>query len=912
MKTNREQALFLLVLVIAGLLIYLRHSGAYQSPPLPRERAFPLVEAPRVPEVRFPDTDEPRTQRGGRDVFMPPRDWNPLPPLILDPPPLPPIGAVGLLPEPSVESAHLRFFRLAPPPAAPAAAGAEPEQPAPAGEEDDASAEEGAAEDERFGGIDFPPAAGAEAAAPAPAEAALEKSYDWFKRKGRPRVYGYVLNPDKFALLDNPSLALQFKAVNVVTGKDSGTATFQRADLEGDGAFGQGFGFADTVRNRVVLERRLVKPSAGSVRSQLEAARKCLGWASEDAGAALEGAEQFLRSALSFNPLEADAWELLGRVQELAGDTEAEIGVCDEARAAGVADSRLETRRARILRRLGLAQAAESILRAGLRLNPNDQAAWAELGRVLLAAERGAEAVAALESALKVSGLSAEARQQLRVELVRALIRVNRAQEALSEVDRVLRLGGEQSEARVLKGVLDLMSGDTANAIGEFRTALEENPRHRAAVYDLGVALARGAGEPAALEQARARFQEAADLDPLAAFDSAVALGALEESAGNLEKAAFWFEEALLFEPGEPFGLYRAGRIARLSGDLESAEARLRESLERDGRITDVLNELGYTALLQDEPETAERYLRESLRREPDNREVRVLLGAALLRMNQVAAAREEFKMGAGDPQLPAAAALCGVAWCEYREGNVDQALQQFAAARAACPAESDPHRLYADRNQALVDDHRGKEQWVDRFNRKQIKNDWTLTEPHGPQIRLNGDGQLEISGVQRQESAGERSELSRVIAGAAFVLLEARFGVAASCEGKAGLRFAYERPGKDSGPQIMGEIAVARCADGSLRVLARSREEAEADWLEVPDVRLPAGQEFQLGIERTDAERGVFRILVDERVVLDGIEVSGLKKLRREVVGALFVEADARQNVAVTSGFVRVVRYQG
>ncbi len=905
MKANREQVLFLLVLLIAGLLIYLRHSGAYRSPALPRERPFTLVEAPRVPEVRFLGQDEPRWLAGGRDVFLPPRDWNPLPPLILDPPPLPPIGAVGLLPEPPVEAEHLRFFRLAPRPPSSAAENAGSEQPA------DGAPEEAAAEDARFGGVDFAPAA-AEPAAPAGDEAEHEKSYDWFKRKGRPRFYGYVLNADKFALLDDLSLPLQFKAVNVATGKDSGTATFTRADLDGAGAFGVGFGFADTVRNRVVLLRREVKPSAGSVRLQLEAARQCLGWAGEDEEAALEGAEQFLRSALSFNPAEADAWELLGRVEELAGDTEGELAVCDEARTAGVSDSRLETRHARVLLRLGLPEAAEDFLRDALKLNPNDQEAWAELGRMLLATQRGGEAVAALENALKVTGLSAEARQRLRVEQVRALIRTNRTSEALSQLDRVLSLGGEQTEARVLKGVLDLMAGDTANAIGEFRTALEADPRHRAAVYDLGVALARGSGEPADLEQARARFQEAADLDPLTAFASAVGLGALEEAAGNLEKAAFWFEEALLFEPGEPFGLYRAGRIARLSGDLDSAEERLRESLERDGRITDVLNELGYTALLQDEPETAEQYLRESLRREPENREVHVLLGAALLRVNQVQAAREEFLQGAGDPQLPDPAALCGVAWCEYREGNVDQALQRFAAARAASRAESDPHRLYADRNQASIEDHRGKEQWVDRFQRKQIKNDWDATESFGPTFRLDGAGLLEVSGVQRQDSDGERTELKRVVAGASFVLLEARFSVAASCEAKAGLRLAYERPGKDAGSQVMGEIAVARCADGSLRVRARSREEAESDWLEVPDVRLPAGVEFLLGIERTDADKGLFRVLVDERVVLDGIEVSGLKKLRREALGALFVEAEARQNVAVTSGFVRIVRYQG
>lgn len=913
MNMNREQGLFVAALVVLGLFGYLRVSDAYESPRLPRGKTIELAEAPPIAEVMFADRDDPRFDAEGRDVFLPPREWNPLPALGLDAPPLPEIGAVGLIPEPGVEPEHFSVFRRPPPPGAAELAARERARSEAAAA--DASADDVAAsgdEDSRFGGIDFSEQDPAEAVAD---DASLEKSYDWLKRPNQRRLFGVILNPDKFALLDDPTLQIRFKTINVQTGRELGTAAFERDGLDSAGSFGQGFGFADTVHTRVVLERRRVKPDAGNLRSQIEAARTCLSWHDEDPEAALQGAAEFLRSALSFNPKDAVAWELLGMVREQAFDTEGELKVYDDAREQGVDSARLDTRRALVYVRLHLEGLAETTLEAALKKTPNDFLARREYGRLLMNTDRASAAVEEFERAAQAAG-DAQERLEARLDLVRALIRVSRLGEAVTQVERVLRMGIESADAYLLKGTLELMSGQNGAARTAFHNALAIDPTHADSIYNLGVALGLVPDDPASAEQARSRLEEAQDLAPLTAFRSAVARGALEEALGNVEQAVRWFDEGLLFAPGDPFGLYRAGRIARWTGDLERAESLLRQSLEQDGRLVDVLNELGYVALLEDEPRRAEQYLRESLRREPGNRDTHILLGSALLRLNRVPEAQDEFSLGVGDPENPDPAALCGIAWCQYREGAVDDALQSFADARAVSPLPDDPFHVYADGNQVRIDDHRSKEQWIDRFDRKQIKNNWTVLEPFGPLASISPDGGVRFEGMQRPTDPDERTVLKRTLLGADLVLLEARITASARNEGVAGVYLAYEKQrGRGQGWQAYGEVAMGRFPDGTIRVLARSDyDELLLDWWEVPDVKVEADEEVLLTIERTEYERGRFQLRINERVVpfeLGELEVRALAKLKKQVVGGLFTSAGSRQNVAVQCDNVRIVRYR-
>ncbi|MFH0947191.1 MAG: tetratricopeptide repeat protein [Planctomycetota bacterium] len=916
MNANREQILFLVVLAITGVATYFNISGGYESSPLSRGKSFEPVPAPDMPVVQLSTSNEKADYSpDGRDIFAPPRDWNPLAPLVLDAPPLPEVGAVGLIPAPGVEAGHDTLFRRQPPPTAAelsVRARADSADEFAAGGAGEGGGSEGGTSgaDGRFGGIDFSTGEAREEVAD---EGTLERSYDWVKRKNQRRVFGIIQNTDRFALLDDPSLAVRFKLVNVKTGKVQAEAPFERDALDGNGQFNVGFGFADTVSTRVVLLRREVRPSVGNIKSQIEAARTCLGWADEEEAAALQGAEEFLRTVLGFDPGEAGAWELLGRVRKRAFDTEGELEVYDQAREAGVDTARLQTRRALVFQRLGLYELAVRTLTEALGRAPNEFETLMALGKLYGKLDRGGEAVPLFERAAKAAP-DANLRHSARVAMVRCLIRTGQLESAATEIDRVLRMGIDDAEALVLKGVIDLTTGENAAARTSFHEALALDPRHRNAVFDLGVALALEAvDDPQLLGQARSRFDEAANLAPLTVFDSTLAKGALEESLGNVEQAAALFEEALLYDPGSPFGLYRAGRIARRSGNLDLAEEQLRRVLEEDGRIADVLLELGYTSLLLDEPEDAAHYLRELLRTEPGNQSARILLGSALLRQERVTEALDQFKLGVGDADNPHPAALCGLAWCAYREGLVEEALKSLADARAVSKLEGDAFHLYANRNQAAIDDHRAKEQWLDRFDRKQIKNNWEIVQSFGPEIQLIDGGGVRFEGMQRPTEVDERTELKREIVGATFVSLEARVKAASRSEAIVGIRFAYEKSrGRGQGTQAYGEVAVVRFPDGSIRVQARSDyEELIFDWVVIENKVIPADEPVRLAIERVDYDKGMFRVLVDDRTVMPDFEVRSLKKLNKMVAGAVFASAGARKNIDFSCDLVRVVRYR-
>src|SRR5690606_36992683 len=138
-------------------------------------------------------------------------------------------------------------------------------------------------------GIDFGDAAPRAGSGPV---VDVERTYDWVKRKALSKVWGTVLNSTPLKLLDDPTLAIDFETVNPKTGLPQGRVSFPREELEGGGAYGVGFGFADRVSNRVALLEREVRPGVGNTKTQIAAARTCLGWIEDDRDQALAGAER--------------------------------------------------------------------------------------------------------------------------------------------------------------------------------------------------------------------------------------------------------------------------------------------------------------------------------------------------------------------------------------------------------------------------------------------------------------------------------------------------------------------------------------------------------------------------------------------------------------------------------------------
>lgn len=918
MSVNREQGLFLAVVVGVGLFGYLRFSDGYQQQRQNRPKRLEVAVGVAPPDVSIPSEADPRFDIVGRDTFQPPQDWNPLGLLSLDLPPLPEISAIGPLTDPATDPAHFPLFRHPP-----TSTMVDPElavEDSSTGSVAAAAGDGGepAARDPRSGGTDFSGGSAARApAAATPDEATLLKSFDWIRAKTGPRKWGNILNDNRLALLDNQE-PIKFKAVSF-DGKGAITATFERSALASGGVHGQGFGLADTVQNRVALKKRSVDPksNAGSL---LTAAQDCLGWVGEDEGAAVNGADYFADLALAQNRTSPEAWILKGIIREHNYDTDGELGVYEDAREAGVDTSELKTRRARVLRRIGLPGKAEELLQEAVAQNPNDFRAFLELGALYRGLNRGRDAVAALTTAEDLArNRQPEERLEARLELARAQIQIGEFAEAGRQIDsRVAQQGIAHAQIHVLRGVCHLLAGDTSRAIGQFSNALELDPREHDAVYNLGIA-AVIAGDAV---QARQRFVEAADLDPLRGFESSVSRGILEEMLGNLTAAMSWYTNALELHPGEPFGLYRAGRAARRLGNLDAAFDLLHRCLLEDGRIVDVLNELGYVELLRDSGVAAEAYLSESLRREAGNAEALILLGAAVLRRGDVRTALKVFEDAiANADERTSPAAYCGAAWCLYRQGMVEQAVGRFAEARAAAQTVGDEtNRSYADANQKAIDDHRRKEEWIDSFKRDQIKNNWLLVEgnlesPKGSASIELRDSVVHIQGTQRRTEAGRMTELQRELEMTSFVLFEADIAIAANSEGIAGVRWVVEKT-KKSVAEAYKEFGIGFDRTGAVFLLHRKdHDDIPIHWEPAKDpegvaLRIDPSVAHRLTIERTDFANGEFAMKVDERVVAK-IPDASLRAYKKLAKGGLFVFADGLKKVDVTCTQVRIVRYR-
>lgn len=903
MSVNREQGLFLGVLVLAGGLTYMWFGDAYVKQPLPRPREQKIPAAPPSADLLFAKDVDPRFDPKQRDFFAQPKDWNPLPPLNLAPPPLPEIGAVGPLFVPTPAPEYQSAFRL--PPTLEFA-------------KVDAAAGDGAV---KSGSTESDPSANpvgiAEKASADSAEAGRLKRFDWVVMQGERRSFGRILNAEKFKLLDDDTLPIEFESVDPKSGKVFARNTVKRDQVSGP--HGQGFGFADTAANRAQLREIQAVKGKSSAAEFLVAARDCLVWRDEDPVNVLAAADRLVEKSLGVDRGAVEAWELKAQIREYAHDTEGEFAALAAAKGASVDDPRLQARHARLLRKLGLLSSAEALLESATKANMIDAASLRELGQVRLAKGDAKGALDAFDKGLRAGTVSPELRQQLRVDSATAAIHAGDLAQAYAQADQAAKATPALASAFIARGTVSWLQGKRDAALGDFKQALEIDPRARDAVFDIGLA----AGIGGDLATAESRLDEAQDLDPLRGFEVEISRGIFAELGGDLEDAAAHYEAALEMHPEHPYGLYRSGRLKRRTENQDGAAADLSRALLEIGEMNDVLNELGYVALLSDNYDDSVKYFEESLRRDPKQTAVRVLYAAALARANRIPEARTEFETAAEGTDDPVA--LAGIAYCAYREGDADLAVDRFAASKASASNPASEIGRYSLDNQTIIDIHRSKSQWVDAFERDQIKNDWVVIDAFGPAVGIER-GVITFAGAQRPGNSDERTELRREADGKTFVLFESEMRCAATNAAAYGVRVSLDKNAgrSGSGASVQEKVPFAEIAVAifpaeravKLYVISEGFNKVLHDWVKIHDLGTDSKptDSHRLTIERTNADTGEFVVRIDDKTLMvndkAGIVVNGLKKVGTTLSVAAFSVGKARDNMAVEIDTVRVVRY--
>ncbi|HUR27210.1 MAG TPA: hypothetical protein VM509_03430, partial [Planctomycetota bacterium] len=414
MNVRKEPLVLGATVITVGLLVY-SSLGEQRRIPAGRGGPKPAVEAQRIPDVSVATPAGRDLGRPLRDLFSPPRDTHPLPPLDIDPPPFAPLSAVFPPPLPGPQPAlYGKLLRADPTPTfvpalfATDAAGTETANAA----VDNASSN--VSEVKALGYVSSNSQEALNAEQRAAQVAGYKKLYDWFRADEGAIQYGRIQNKDKFALKSRPEDPLIVVLLDPVTGKEKPPPipiTFERKRVNE-------FHFADTVANRIAERRRDFgdKVTPGKYGSVMTFAEECVASRNE-APEALDLAIEMYTLAETITPNDPAPRLGLARCYELKFDFESAYSQLESLLTKYEHSPEIQVHLGQLEARLRLFGSAEQRFVDALRgARQSFEGQWA-YGRFLLERGRAAEALEHLELAHQFEPPAEQQAQRLGVRL---------------------------------------------------------------------------------------------------------------------------------------------------------------------------------------------------------------------------------------------------------------------------------------------------------------------------------------------------------------------------------------------------------------------------------------------------------------------------------------------------------------
>ena len=265
-----------------------------------------------------------------------------------------------------------------------------------------------------------------------------------------------------------------------------------------------------------------------------------------------------------------------------------------------------------------------------VRDEPDYALAYGNLGFVLRAVGRPAEAVAPLRLAVELEPDSSETRHNLGL----ALMQADRLPEAIETLRQAVLLQSDYAQAHHDLGQALFRDGQTEAAIAQYRLLTRTEPDYAPGHSSLGYALL-SAGRPA---EAGPPLRRAIDIEP----DDAEALNNLGyalRAVGRSAEAIASLERALELEPDNAEMHHNAGlALLELERLREAAEA-FRQALRLQPDYAEAHHDLGLALFRDGQTEAAITTYRELLRATPDYAPGHNSLGYALLSVEMPAEA---------------------------------------------------------------------------------------------------------------------------------------------------------------------------------------------------------------------------------------------------------------------------------
>ncbi len=259
--------------------------------------------------------------------------------------------------------------------------------------------------------------------------------------------------------------------------------------------------------------------------------------------------------------------------------------------------------------------------------------------------------------------------------------------EDLIGLDTMLLANPDDTELHDDAGVLALLLGRPAVAVGHFRATAAKRPLSAAAHYNLGTALT-SAG---LLDDAVTSYERALELRP----DYAKALSNLGDTLvvlGRSAEAVRRYEQAAAAEPNLPEPHNNLGAALWKRGDLARAERELQRALALRPDYAEAHFNLGHTALRMDGARAAAPHFRRAAQLKPDWPAATVaaawlLATAAEADVRAPAEAVTFAEQGAAATGRTDPRALDTLAVAYAAAGRFDEAVATARAALAAAPA---------------------------------------------------------------------------------------------------------------------------------------------------------------------------------------------------------------------------------
>ncbi len=886
MQIRKEQVVLLCTLGVLGALAWRSYShvpGRKTSAGGTKSPAFG-EHAPPDPALALP---APRAahEEGARELFAPPSDTHPLPPLEFQPPPL--VLLPGLRPPPVPGPAPTQYGRFLRGSVAPLEAPdlfQEASAAAPSAAPDKASA-------------------AANSVSLAERISSYKKFLDWVRTNDF--KFGQIVNPDRFALARRPNEPIQFveydpeKGVPRIPGAPP--VPIERKNVNE-------FGFADNVPNQIEIQRAAFGDPLAA--AEYDAALAFAGWCIEkryESPRALPVAEELFRRAAGVITTDPAPRLGLARCYEAGFQFEKAF---QEYRALleSTKSPLVMARQAELEARFRLFDQARARFEEAVR---GGRTAWqvqSSYGRFLHERGEYAAALEHLRLANQFEPTGAEQKRErarLRVDLAAALLATGEVAEANEWIDKALQADPADAQAqaaRLAAAALvpgkPVLAGDASEA-GGFELLLArgiELLNHR---------------DAASARKAEDALEQAAAADPLRASLALRALSWLAETTGHPEQALRFVEQALENDPQDPWALYQKGRLAAARDDLDGAAEAFGRALAVELDFTDALVAMGELQHRRGEYQAAERYLERALALEPKLAPVLALRGMNFVELGLLRDAEDSFRAAlALDPDHPNARA--GLAWCFYRRNDPTEAitrLRDLDDNRRALPP-GDPQRVWALAQIDRIQDHIQKVAWTDRFERTNLMNGWEVDEKNGPQVTIH-DGVVTLAGAFKSNG---RARLWREIGAAAFVSLEMKITVHADTTARVGMSVSRETQRAGESQTDAEAVVVRHFEPGKNTVQTRLMKRGQEDdpYTDVGGLDWKLEEPMTVRIERTgDSSDTKIRILVDGFPVVDGKAMPTLGRGTNPLRLSLFAEGATGKKVSVDLDEVEVVYRQ-